>query len=73
LIVTLRQGATVREAIFTNGVFRAVVDEIVRAQKKDANLISYLQPHSSETIKLLAQINQVRQSHCAFTFRQRTT
>lgn len=44
-----------REAIFTNGVFRTVVEEIISAQKKETDLISYLQPYSSGTIKLLAK------------------
>jgi hypothetical protein len=36
------------EVLFANGVFRNVLEEIINAQKKDANLISYLQPYSSD-------------------------
>lgn len=43
-----------QQALFTNGVFRNVVEEIIQAQENDPNLVSYLQPHSSERIKKLA-------------------
>jgi 5-methylcytosine-specific restriction enzyme A len=42
------------KALFTKGVFRSVLEEIIAAQRKDANLVCYLQPFSSRTIKLLA-------------------
>lgn len=43
-----------RKALFANGVFRTVLEEILTAQKKTTDLICYLQPYSSRIIKLLA-------------------
>ena len=41
---------SMKEALFLNGVYESVLDEIVKAQGKDPNLACYLQPHSSHAI-----------------------
>lgn len=41
------------QALFLNGVFEEVLEEIIEAQKADKDLICTLQPYSSRIIKLL--------------------
>ena len=43
-----------QEALFLNGVYRDVLEDIMKAQKKQLDLICYLQPYSPDPIKLLA-------------------
>lgn len=43
-----------QDALFLNGVYRDVLEDIMKAQKKDQELICYLQPYSPDPIKLLA-------------------
>lgn len=42
-----------KDALFLNGVWESVLDEIGKAQSENAGLVCYLQPHSSHTILLL--------------------
>jgi len=42
-----------QKALFLNGVYRSVLDEILSAQKTSPASVYYLQPYSSEKIKLL--------------------
>ncbi len=41
------------DALFLNGMYECVLKEICEAQGKDANLVCYLQPYSTQTIKRL--------------------
>ena len=43
------------KALFINGVFRTVLEEIVTAQQGDPGLICYLQPYMEGRMKLLAE------------------
>ena len=40
-------------ALYLNGIYESVLDEIVKAQQDDKELICYLQPYSSSNIKQL--------------------
>ena len=44
-----------QKALFLNGVYRSVLDEILFAQKTSPASAYYLQPYSSEKIKLLSE------------------
>lgn len=44
-----------QQAIFINGVYEKVLKEIIEAQRSNTDLICYLQPYSSKTIKVLAE------------------
>ncbi|MBW2005456.1 MAG: HNH endonuclease [Deltaproteobacteria bacterium] len=44
-----------QKALFLNGVYRSVLDEILAAQKTSPASVYYLQPYSSEKIKLLSK------------------
>ena len=41
------------KALFLNGVYESVLEEILISQKKTSNHINYLQPYSTQTIGLL--------------------
>ncbi len=41
------------DALFLNGVYKSVLEEIFEAQGKDTSLVCYLQPYSTQTIKRL--------------------
>ena len=41
------------KALFINGVFEDVLDEIIKFQDKNPGRIFYLQPYSESTIKML--------------------
>ena len=43
------------QAIYFNGVFENVLDEVVKAQTSTPGLVCYLQPYSSSVINLLAK------------------
>jgi predicted HNH restriction endonuclease len=43
------------QALFLNGVFEEVLEEIQKAQKTKDNLVCFLQPYSGKIIKLLEQ------------------
>jgi len=45
------------QALFLNGVFEEVLEEIKEAQNNNHNLICFLQPYSGKIIKLLEQNN----------------
>lgn len=44
-------------ALFINGVFEAVLEEIIRAQKERPTLVCYLQPHSARRVTALESAN----------------
>ncbi|MDP3008881.1 MAG: HNH endonuclease signature motif containing protein [Methylococcales bacterium] len=43
------------QALFINGVFESVLEEILKAQSKNKDLICYLQPYSTGNIKYLKE------------------
>ena len=46
---------TRKQAVFLNGVFDAVLEEIMEAQKKNPGMVFYLQPHSTRVLQYLAK------------------
>ena len=68
IVWSFRRDEQIKEALFINGVYQSVLEEIIESQKSDSRKIHYLQPYSTQTIKLLAQKNQLRiiQSHFVY-------
>jgi hypothetical protein len=46
-----------KQALFLNGVYEDVLQEIISSQSKTPGLICYLQPYKGEVIKLLQNID----------------
>jgi 5-methylcytosine-specific restriction enzyme A len=44
-----------KQALFLNGVYEDVLEEIAAAQDKEPDLVCYLQPYKAQAIKLLAK------------------
>ena len=42
-----------KQALFINGIYETVLNEIIKVQKKDKDIICYLQPYKNQVIKLL--------------------
>jgi predicted HNH restriction endonuclease len=49
-------------ALYLNGIYESVLDEIVKAQNKDSNLVCYLQPYSPYKINWINSITPTIQS-----------
>src|SRR5664280_1490184 len=50
------------QALFINGAYENVLDEIMKSQEKNAGMVFYLQPYSTSKIKQLSQYNPSVQS-----------